>query len=127
MAFAQTVVALVVMLSPCISFGQVPSQGETGLEGVIVFSPTHGGPIRADEPASKPLSATSFIVEKENAEVASFTTDDQGQFRVLLAPGHYTVVAKGPRRGIGHFGPFEVDVVAGKMTKVEWNCDTGMR
>jgi hypothetical protein len=31
------------------------------------------------------------------------------------------------KKGIGHYGPFEVDVVADRMTKVEWRCDSGMR
>ena len=31
------------------------------------------------------------------------------------------------RGGIGRYGPFEADVTAGQMTKVEWRCDTGMR
>jgi hypothetical protein len=29
--------------------------------------------------------------------------------------------------GIAQYGPFDVDVVAGQMTKVEWQCDTGIR
>ena len=26
-----------------------------------------------------------------------------------------------------HFGPFTVEIVAGKMTTVEWECDSGIR
>jgi hypothetical protein len=65
--------------------------------------------------------------EGEKAATVSFTTDEGGRFRVSLPPGRYHVVAEGPRRRIGHFGPFEVEVVAGKMTKVNWECDSGMR
>jgi hypothetical protein len=57
---------------------------------------------------------------------ASFKTDDRGQFRVLLPPGHYKVAKKEKSR-IGSCGLFEVDVSAGQMTKVEWYCDSGMR
>jgi hypothetical protein len=67
------------------------------------------------------------VENEKGAEVASFTTDDQGRFRVSLAAGHYTVSKEGKKRGIGHFGPFPVDVVAGQMTKVAWECDTGIR
>lgn len=28
---------------------------------------------------------------------------------------------------VGHYGPFEVDVTAGQMKKVQWKCDTGMQ
>ena len=99
----------------------------TGIEGVITMSPTHGGPIRVNEPSSKPLPNMPFVVENEKGPAASFKTDDQGRFRVLLPPGHYKVTRQGATHAIGKFGPFEVDVVAGKMTKVQWDCDTGLR
>jgi len=69
----------------------------------------------------------TFGVETEKGEVASFTTDGQGHFRTSVAPGHYKVSMKGRKSSIGRFGPFEVDVVAGKMTRVEWQCDSGIR
>ena len=105
---------------------QSPSGTETGLEGVITISPRYG-PIRADSPGSKPLANAAFAVENEKGEVASFTTDDQGRFRTSLAPGHYKVSLKGRKMTIGRFGPFEADVVPGKMTKVQWECDSGIR
>jgi hypothetical protein len=105
---------------------QTPPGTETGIEGVITISPTKPGPVRVDAPAS-PLANTAFVVEKDNADVASFTTDDQGHFRVQLPPGHYRVSIKGRKTTIGHLGPFEADVVADKMTNVLWNCDSGIR
>ncbi len=67
------------------------------------------------------------MVESEKGEVASFTTDNEGRFRIPLAPGHYRVSIKGKKGGIGRFGPFEVDVVPGKMANVQWECDSGIR
>ncbi len=110
------------VMAACVSAG-----GETGIEGVITISPSQPGPIRADAPGSKPLANTAFVVENENGAVASFTTDEQGHFRAPLAPGHYKVSIKGRKSSIGHFGPFEVDVVPGKMTQVQWECDSGIR
>jgi len=107
--------------------GQTPSGAETGIEGVITISPTQPGPIRADSPGSKPLANAVFVVENQTGEVASFTTDDQGRFRTSMPPGHYKVSIKGRKGTIGHFGPFEVDVVAGKMATVQWECDSGIR
>ena len=89
--------------------------------------PSQPGPTRIDTPDSKPLANTAFVVKNQKGEVTSFTTDDQGQFRIPLAPGHYTVSIKGRTSSIGHFGPFEVDVVSSKMTKVQWTCDSGIR
>ena len=116
------------VMSSCFSSGQTQSEPGTGIEGVITFGPTQGGPIRPGIPSSAPLANATFVVENEKgAEVASFTTDDQGRFRVPLAPGHYTVSKEGKKHGIGHYGPFDVVVLAGRMTKVEWECDTGIR
>ena len=114
-------------MTVCVCVGQTPSGVETGIEGLITISPTQPGPIRADSPGSKPLTNTAFVVETQKGQVASFTTDDQGHFRIPLAPGHYAVAIKGRKSSIGHFGPFEADVVSGKMTKVEWQCDSGIR
>jgi hypothetical protein len=115
------------MMAVSLFAGQTPGGGETGIEGVITVSPAQPGPARVGAPGSTPLPNTAFVVENEKGEVASFTTDNQGRFRALVAPGHYTVAFKGKRMGIGHFGPFEVDVVQGKITKVQWNCDSGIR
>ena len=103
------------------------SDSETGIEGVITISPARAGPVRADEPSSKPLPNATFAVENQSGEVASFTTDQEGRFRLPLAPGHYKVSLKGKKGGIGKYGPFEVDVATSKMTSVQWNCDTGLR
>jgi hypothetical protein len=98
----------------------------TGLEGTISISPSHGGPQREGVPSSAPLANIDFVV-KGNDLTAAFKTDDKGWFRISLAPGHYTVSRTDPGGKIGRYGPFEIDVVAGKMTKVEWMCDTGLR
>ena len=92
-----------------------------------MISPAQPGPTRNDAPASKPLSDAAFVVENQKGEVTSFSTDGEGHFQKFLAPGHYKISLKGKTAGIGHYGPFEVDVVAGKMTQVEWKCDSGLR
>ena len=110
-----------------VATGQSPSGMESGIEGIITISPAKPGPTRIDAPGSVPLANATFSVENNDAEVASFTTDGKGHFRTALAPGHYKILLKGRKSSIGHFGPFEVDVVTGKMTNVQWECDSGMR
>ena len=111
----------------CFFPGQTQAESGTGLEGVITVDPAHPGPIREGVPSSAPLASTVFVVENEKGVVTSFTTDDQGRFRISLTPGHYTVSMQNKERRVRHCGPFAIDVVAGQMTKVEWRCDTGMR
>jgi hypothetical protein len=116
----------ITMTFSALSCGQSP-KAETGIEGIITMSPTHGGPVRVGEDSSRPLANMPFVVSNENGTVAEFATDEQGRFKVALAPGHYTVSRKGWQKGIGRYGPFEVNVAAGQLTKVEWRCDSGMR
>jgi hypothetical protein len=115
------------VIAACASAGQTPAGGESGIEGVITVSPARPGPIRVDESGSVPLANATFVVESKNGGVTSFTTDEQGHFRAVLPPGHYKASLKGRKSSIGHFGPFEVDVAPGKMTKVQWQCDSGIR
>ncbi len=114
-------------MAACAYAGQTPSGAETGIEGTITISPTQAGPVRDDSPSSKPLANATFAVENEKGEVTAFTTDGEGHFRSLVPPGHYKVSMKGRKSSIGRFGPFEVDVVPGKMSQVQWNCDSGIR
>ncbi len=114
-------------MAVCASAGQTPSGGESGIEGVISVSPARPGPVRVDEAGSVPLANATFAVEDNDGEVTSFTTDDKGHFQAALPPGHYKVSLKGRKSSIGRFGPFEADVVQGKMTNVQWECDSGIR
>src|SRR5262249_23108896 len=115
-----------IVMTVCASTGQTPSGGESGIDGIISISPAKPGPTRiGDGPA--PLANATVAVQSNNAEMGSLTTDHKGHFRMALPPGHYKVSLKGRKIGIGHFGPFEAEVVAGKMTNVQWNCDSGIR
>src|ERR1700689_1123352 len=87
----------------CFSSGQ--TQPETGVEGVIMVGPTQGGPIKADSPGSQPLANTTFVAQGEKGMTKSFTTDNQGRFRVTIEPGHYRISRKGQKPAIGYFGP----------------------
>ena len=79
---------------------------------MISVSAVHGGPSRLGVPDSRPLANTAFVVKKGNDTITSFTTDDQGGFRISLAAGHYTISRKDWEGRVGSYGPFEVDVAA---------------
>ena len=92
-----------------------------------MIAPANPGPTRVGVAASTPLANATFAVEKNNGEVSSFITDEQGRFRISLPPGHYKISLKGRKSSIGRFGPFEADVAPGEMTNVQWECDSGIR
>jgi len=102
--------------------------GNTGITGVIMVAPIRPGPIKknSESPKQAPLPNATFTVTSDNGTVTRFTTDAKGRFRVSLEPGHY-IVLLAENRFPKPCGPFEINVETGKMTDVEWCCDTGMR
>jgi len=119
-----TILVLVVM-SACFCLGQTRSESATGIEGVIAISPTPPRMTREDVASPAPLINAPFVVTNESGVVASFTTDDGGRFRILVAAGHYSVSQQDNKGKIRRCGPWDVDVIAGQMTKVVWYCGTG--
>ena len=121
------------MLAGLLLLSLMPSQTDaqtsslsTGIEGVVSIGPIHGGPQRADEPASAPLANAAFEVANDAGAVTTFTTDATGHFRIPLAPGHYSIKRTDVKVKLGHCGPFEVEVTNG-FKKIQWECDSGMR
>ena len=119
-------VALLLAVVASMASAQTPTPGPSGIEGVIMVSPSRPGPIHKDGPSAAPAANLKFVVKKEDATVASFTTDAEGRFHVSLPPGHYTVRREDPGARIGHW-QFEVEVVSGSIAKVNWSGDSGMR
>lgn len=119
--------ALLLMHAPA-SFAASDLDRNTGIEGTVTVSPIRPGPIKkgSEVPNVAPLPNARFSVADDKGTVTPFTTDAEGRFRLSLKPGHYTV-SLAEYRFPRPCGPFEVDVEPGKMTKVEWRCDSGMR
>jgi hypothetical protein len=119
-------IAVVSALAVSTATAQTPVPVASGLEGVIMVSPSRPGPTRKDGPTAAPAGNLEFVVRNADAKVAAFTTDAEGRFRVSLPPGHYTVLREDPGAKVGHWR-FETDVKPGEVTKVHWTGDSGMR
>jgi hypothetical protein len=122
---------ILLALFSCVAAAQTtptpsPESG-TVLEGSISLHNISGGPVKRGVPDSRPLAKTTFVVRQADLAVSSFTTDEQGHFRISLPPGHYTVLKKDWKSRVGFFGPFEVEIAPGQTKNVQWNCDTGMQ
>jgi len=117
---------MLVTMVASIAAAQTPTPGPSGIEGVILVSPSRPGPIRVDTPSAAPAGNVKFVVKKEDVQVTSFTTDAEGRFRVLLPPAHYTILREDGGARIGHWR-FEAEVKAGEVASVRWTADSGMR
>jgi hypothetical protein len=97
------IAAVIFVIVVATANAQTPTPGPSGLEGIIMVSPSRPGPIRKDAPSAAPAANLQFVVKNGDTRVASFTTDEEGRFRVLLPPGHYTVLREDPGARIGHW------------------------
>jgi Prealbumin-like fold domain len=125
----RVVAVSLLFLVVCASAARSESKtGNTGITGVIMVTPIRPGPVRkgSEFPTAAPLPNATFRITSDEGVVTTFTTDTAGHFRVSLKPGHYSVVLA-ENRFPKPCGPFEVNVELGKMTNVEWRCDSGMR
>jgi hypothetical protein len=123
------IAAVLSLLIVCVSADHSESQTEnTGVTGVVLVTPIRPGPIKAgsESPKTAPLANATFTVTSDSKAVTKFTTDPMGRFKLSLNPGHY-VVSLAENRFPKPCGPFELNVEAGKMTNVEWRCDSGIR
>ena len=113
----------------CASIARSDSKaGNTGIRGVVMVSPIRPGPARKGSESlnAAPLPNAKFSVTNDKGVDTTFTTDNAGRFQIFLKPGNYSVLLA-ENRFPRPCGPFEVSVEAGKMTDVEWRCDSGMR
>jgi hypothetical protein len=107
-----------------------PGEGSSGITGRALLGPTC--PVeREDTPCpDRPYGGARLrITERGTGDVAAtFTADDQGRFRVPLAPGEYVVDAE-PTEGrpLPFAKPVDVTVRPGEYTDVTVAFDSGIR
>ena len=118
--------AILIGVFPLMAAAETSPSSSSGIEGTVLISPSHPGPITKDRPSVAPAGNVEFVVKAGDAIVKTFTTDGEGHFQVALPPGHYVVMREGPGTRIGRWR-FEADVLAGQMTRVNWTADSGMR
>jgi hypothetical protein len=98
---------------------------DTGLEGTVLRGPIQ--PVcRIGEPCDAPFSA-AFQVWQQQHLVARFHSDSTGHYRVLLAPGAYTVMADSGAPIWPARQAHDVTVGPVGVTRVDLNFDTGIR
>jgi hypothetical protein len=108
----------------------VTTQGESGIEGQALISPTRPGPIRLGQgPSTQPFKTTLVIsTATEGREVARLETGSDGRFRVSLPPGEYKVgPPPGNARRLPRGSEELVKVLPGQFAQVTINFDSGMR
>ena len=101
----------------------------TGVGGSATGGPTCPVERPGDAACAPRVAAGAVLVIRggDNAEVARFSTDGSGLYRIALAPGDYTLEA-GPVEGfMSGPAPQPFTVAAGTETRVDVAYDTGIR
>jgi Carboxypeptidase regulatory-like domain len=95
-----------------------------GLFGSVDRGPTM--PVcRVDVPCDEP-AVSVVLAFTRHGKTTRARTDDQGRYRVRLAPGYYAVRTTG--KGLGSsIKPSRVRVRAHRYTRVNLHIDTGIR
>jgi hypothetical protein len=100
---------------------------ETGIMGIVLRGPINPGPEIQGQVNEAPFRA-SFSVLKSDQVVAGFESDDNGNFRVVLLPGDYTIVADASAPVLNpEHQPKSVTVPAAGFADVTLRFDTGIR
>jgi len=113
---------------PAFPWEAVAQPVASGIEGQVVLGPTCPGPERPGQVCEQPYPTTVAMFDAQNQPLTSVQTDAQGQFRVSLAPGIYTLrpqVTDSGRLVVAK--PAIVTVGAGKYVQIELRVDTGLR
>lgn len=105
-----------------------PVPADSGLSGQALIGPTCPV-VRVDEPCPDAPYQTQFVVlRSKGGEVTRFESDEEGKFKVNLAPGDYILHADNPD---GSMLPYVEDilftVVAGAFTNIIVSFDSGIR
>ena len=65
---------------------------ETGVQGQVLRGPVVPGPVTEGQADEEPFSASFHVLDGRKVETAQFRSDKEGRFRVVLAPGEYTII-----------------------------------
>ncbi len=114
---------------PPVDPGATPAV-ESGIRGTVILGPTcpTGSSPGANDPVPclTPYSAQLVVLDEENNVAGRVTSDADGTFELVLAPGKYIVTPlSGDPYPIAQ--PISVTVAAGEFVEVQLNYDTGIR
>ena len=113
----------VLLLAACL---QTPQPLDSGIEGIVTIGPMC--PVmQEDVPCpDQPYQAALTVLTTSGEEVIQFQTDEQGRFRVDLAPGDYVLHPESPN-GLPFAADMPFTVNEHKFTQLEISYDSGIR
>ena len=105
---------------------KTPATRASGIHVTATLGPTCPGPQRPGQVCTRPYEGVVVVTDSHGTDVASVTTDQNGQATIDLAPGAYTVTPKIEGRFPASM-PTAVTVSSGEYAEVFLELDTGIR
>lgn len=103
-----------------------PTPTDSGVEGKVLIGPMCPVVQEGQECPDQPYQAALTVLSPNGRKIVQVQTDEQGGFKIPLAPGEYILHPESPE-----VLPFASDqnfvVEAGRFTKLVVNYDSGIR
>ena len=120
----QFVIGVLILLLATCSFKPTPA--DSGVEGQVFIGPTCPVAQAGQDCSDKPYQATLTVNSPNGRKIAQVQTDEQGRFKIPLAPGEYILHPESPN--VMPFASEQTFVVAaGRFTQITVNYDSGIR
>ena len=117
-------VCLALVLAACAS--RAPTPTDSGIEGKVLIGPVCPVVQIGQDCPDQPYQATLTVNNPDGEKIVQFQTDEQGYFKIPLAPGDYVLHPESPNTlPFADEQPFTVE--AGKYTQIILNYDSGIR
>ncbi|MFV1986852.1 MAG: hypothetical protein ACC682_06205 [Gemmatimonadota bacterium] len=99
---------------------------DTGLTVLVLRGPIE--PVATEgEPDSEPVEGATVRIRGVDGGSTEVRTRSDGTVVVLLLPGRYDVEVRDCPNAMSLPAPAAVDIVAGRIETIAFDCDTGIR
>ena len=115
---------LFLLLAACSSIAPTPT--DSGIEGRVLIGPMCPVVQEGEECPDQPYQADLTVTSPTGRVVLRFQTEEDGTFRVPLAPGDYVLHAE-PPDAIAYAPDQPFTVLPGQFTPVIVTYDSGIR
>ncbi len=103
-----------------------PTPTDSGVEGQVLIGPMCPVVQEGQECPDQPYQATLTVLSQNGREIVQVQTDEQGRFKIPLAPGEYILHPESPDV-LPSASDQNFVVEAGRFTKLVVNYDSGIR
>ena len=115
---------LILVLATCSIYSPTPKG--SGIEGQVLIGPMCPVVQQGQECPDQPYQATLTVNSPNGVQIAQFQTDEQGRFKVSLAPGEYILHPESPN-ALPYASDRPFTVASGQYTQIAVHYDSGIR